>query len=129
MDKYKSLCQKLKSEENQSCVNVSDFDESEMSEISVKNEVDCASFVKDIVEPKRDLIYDESIEFETLVKNQGLNTLREKFVVCPKVKLTVNQVFVKMGLDKNDTSKLKSIVETDNSCSKGKMKKSDKKWM
>lgn len=38
---YNSLCQKLKLEEDQSCVNDYDFDEREMSEISFENEVDC----------------------------------------------------------------------------------------
>lgn len=63
------MCQKLKSEENQSCVNVSDLDESEMSEIFFEFELDCSYFVKDIVEPKRNLISEKSIEFEMVVKN------------------------------------------------------------
>ena len=61
------LYQKLKSLEVHSNENISDFDESEMSEISVEDEVDCSSFVKNIDEPKRNLIFEDSIEFKIML--------------------------------------------------------------
>ncbi|XP_052627222.1 uncharacterized protein LOC128133731 [Lactuca sativa] len=61
--------------------NISEFDESDMSEISVGDEIDF---------------------------------LNEKDTVYLKVQIVPNQVFVKTGLNKKDTSELTSLVNDDN---------------
>lgn len=95
-------------------MNDSEFDESVMSEISVEDEIDCYSFAEHVDEPKRNLIFEASIEFEQIVKNQGLKNLKEKTIVFLKVQKIPNQVFVMRGLDKDDTFDLNSIVKTNN---------------
>lgn len=92
----------------------SDFDDIVMSEIFVQDEVDCSSFSKPIYEPKRNLIFEDSIEFENFVHNDSFENLKEKVVVFPKARSTANQVFVTKGLDKSDTKHLTSIVKINN---------------
>ncbi|KAI3499728.1 hypothetical protein L1887_35537 [Cichorium endivia] len=53
LKKFHSLCTKLNSENTLITENVSDFDESEMSEIFVKEEVDCSGFVNNQTESKK----------------------------------------------------------------------------
>lgn len=65
-----------------------------MSEISVEDEVNCSSFVIPDVEPKWNLIFEDSIKFEQFVENRGLKNMKEKAIVFPKVKSTPNQFFV-----------------------------------
>ena len=56
-DKFASMCDKLNSEAAMDANNVSEFDESTMSEISVEDELDCSAFTKELTdEPKRPLI-------------------------------------------------------------------------
>lgn len=50
IEKYNCLCNKLNLEENHIYVIDSDFDESEISEISVEDEFNCYSFVETNVE-------------------------------------------------------------------------------
>lgn len=90
IEMYNSFCQKLKSEETLPIGNDSNFDESDTSEIFIEDEVDYSSFAKDIFEPKRVLISEDSIEFETNVKIQGLKIFNELAVVFPKVQSTPN---------------------------------------
>lgn len=42
-----------------------------MSEISVEDEVDGSSFLKPVDEPKRNLIFEDSNEFEQFVESGG----------------------------------------------------------
>ncbi|KAL7596937.1 hypothetical protein Lser_V15G31429 [Lactuca serriola] len=51
--------------------NISEFDESKISEISVEDEVDCLEFVQNNPEPKKKLIYESSIEFVHVIENKG----------------------------------------------------------
>ena len=48
MQKFDLLCKKLKSDNTLNFENISEFDENKMSEISVEDEIDCSSFVKNI---------------------------------------------------------------------------------
>ncbi|KAI3523775.1 hypothetical protein L1887_02171 [Cichorium endivia] len=112
IQKYNLLCKKLNSENSLDVENISEFDESEMSEISVEDEIDCSVFTQDNEEPKKKLILENSIEFVRIVENKGSHVLKEKATFFPKVKTDPNQVFEKTGLDENDTST--SLVNNDN---------------
>lgn len=57
IEKYNSLCQKLKSKEKHNNMSDSNFDESDMSEISVEDKIDYSSFVKHFYESKNNLIF------------------------------------------------------------------------
>lgn len=57
--------------------NISEFyDESDMSEITVEDEVDCSEFVKN--ESKKNLISKNSIEFTCISENKSSKNLKEK---------------------------------------------------
>ncbi|KAI3723670.1 hypothetical protein L2E82_35425 [Cichorium intybus] len=94
-------------------LNVSEFDESEMSEISVEDEIDCSVFTKENEEPKKRLISENSIEFVRIVENKGSNVLNEQATVFHKVKTVPNQLFVETGLDIKHTSELTVLVNND----------------
>lgn len=112
--KYNSLCKKMSLDNNLISKNVSEFDKSEISEIHVEDEIDCSAFVKEIDELEKCLILDDSVEFVQIVENPGSKVFKMKATIFPRIQKTPNQVFVKSGLDKNDTSKLTSIVASDN---------------
>ncbi|XP_023748475.1 uncharacterized protein LOC111896725 [Lactuca sativa] len=101
--KYDSLCNKLSSENAHDNENFSEFNESEMSGIFVGDEVDCLEFVQNNIEPNKKLIYENLFEFIRLVESKGSSVLNAKATIFPKVQIVPNQVFVKNGLDKNDT--------------------------
>ena len=56
IQKYDLLCKKLSLENTLDNENISKLDESEMSEIFVKDEVACSEFVQNDDEPKKNLI-------------------------------------------------------------------------
>lgn len=84
-EQYNLLCEKLNSKEYRNGEINFDFDESVMSEISVKDEVDWSHFVNYDVEPKRNSIFEDSIKFERFVENDGIKNLKEKVVVLRRV--------------------------------------------
>ncbi|KAI3515995.1 hypothetical protein L1887_14902 [Cichorium endivia] len=95
--------------------NISDFDESEMSEISVEDEVDCSIFVNEQTETKKNLISENSVAFARIVENKGSQVLNEQATVFPKIQTVPNQVFAKQGLNSKDVTELKVLVDNDNS--------------
>jgi len=106
------MSKKLSSEEALKTENDSEFDESEMSEISVEDVIDCSVFTKEKEIPTNKLISEHSVEYARL-SNEG-NVFEEKVIVFPKIKSVPNQVFVKFGHDKTKTEHLTSIVSEDN---------------
>ncbi|KAI3496474.1 hypothetical protein L1887_38838 [Cichorium endivia] len=88
---------------------------SEMSEISVEDEVDCSIFVNDQTEIKKDLISENSVAFARIVESKGSQVLNEQATVFPKIQTVPNQVFVKQGLNPKDVTELKVLVDNDNS--------------
>ncbi|XP_052627571.1 uncharacterized protein LOC128134144 [Lactuca sativa] len=94
--------------------NSSEFDaESEMSEISVEDVVDCSKFVKNETQSGKPLISENSVEFARLSKEQKLK-LKEKALVYQKVQTVPNQVYVVTGVTERQTTELKIIVDEDN---------------
>ena len=79
VQKFDLLCTKLSSENTFNAENVSEFDESEMSEIYVEDEIDCSGFVQNEFEPKKKLIYKNSIEYIHVVENKSLEVLNITF--------------------------------------------------
>ena len=65
--------------------NISEFDESEMSEISIEEEVDCLDFVQNNIEAKKNWISENSIKYVFIVENKGSGVFNEKTTVFPKV--------------------------------------------
>ena len=60
------------------------------------------------------MISKNSIEYIHVVEYKGLEVLKMKATIFPKVKTILNQVFVKNGLNKNDIVEVTSIVNNDN---------------
>ncbi|XP_052626733.1 uncharacterized protein LOC111909749 [Lactuca sativa] len=114
LQKFDLLCNKLNLENTFNTGNVFEFDESDMSEIFVEDEIDCSVFVQNTEEPKKNLISENSIEFICIVENKGSKVLNEKATIFLKVQTVPNQVFVKNGLTKKDTLELTSLVNNDN---------------
>ena len=76
---------KLISENKMNIENTSEFDEeSEMSEISVEDVVDCSEFMKSETENEKPLISENSVEFGRLAKHKE-KKLKEKAMVYQKV--------------------------------------------
>ncbi|KAI3740017.1 hypothetical protein L2E82_30433 [Cichorium intybus] len=94
---------------------ISDFDESEMSEISVEDEVDCSAFVNNSSESKKNIVSENSVAFARIIENKGPQALNEQATVFPKIQIVPNQVFVKQGMNSQDITKLKVLVDNDNS--------------
>ena len=114
LQKYESLCKKLSLENTLDYEKTFAFAESEMSGISVEDEVDCYEFVQNDVEPKKTLISENSTKFIRIIENKGSSVSNEKAIVFLKVQTVLNHVFVKIGLNKNDTSYLTSLFYSDN---------------
>ena len=94
--------------------NVYEFDDdSDMSEISVEDEVDYSEFVKSELELAKNLISENSVEYVHISKN-GSKVLKGKANVFPKVQTVPNQVFATSRLNKNHTKELSSLVKEDN---------------
>ena len=75
--------------------NTSEFDEeSEMSEISVENEVDCSEFLKS--ENEKPLIFENSVEYAGLSKDKS-KKLKEKAVVYQKVQIVLIRFTLSQG--------------------------------
>ncbi|KAI3700157.1 hypothetical protein L2E82_44776 [Cichorium intybus] len=115
LKKFHSLSSKLNFEDTLNTENISDFDESKMSEISVEDEVDCSVFVNAQTETKRNLISENSVAFARIVENQGSQVLHEQATIFPKIQTVPNQVFVKQGRNSKDVTELKVLVDNDNS--------------
>ena len=94
--------------------NSSEFDaESEMSEISVEDVVDCSKFVKNETQSEKPLISENSVEFARLSKEQKPK-LKEKALVYQKVQTVPNQVYAVTGVTQRQTAELRIIVDEDN---------------
>jgi len=106
---------KLRSEEALKSEILSEHDESEMSEISVEDEIDCSVFTNEKEKKSTKLISENSVEFVRILKNKDKKILKEKATVFPKVKTVPTQFFVQSGLEKYDTHELTSMVLKDNS--------------
>ncbi|KAI3515898.1 hypothetical protein L1887_14803 [Cichorium endivia] len=117
---FHSLCSKLNSDDTPINENISDFDESEMSEISVEDEIDCSEFINNSTDTKKNLISENSVAFARIVENKVPQALNEQATVFPKIQTVPNQVFVKPGLNSKDVTELKVMVDKDNSDSRGK---------
>lgn len=97
------LCNKLNSDESH-IINVeSKFDESELSELSLEDEVNFSNFVITDDEPKRTLIFEDSPEFESIVKMMVLITwLRRKLIFqksnIPLIKFLLQKDWTKLKL-------------------------------
>ena len=52
-----------------------------MSEISIEDEIDCSTFMKNLDEPKKILVFENSIEFVQIVENQGSKVLKEEATI------------------------------------------------
>ncbi|KAL7585167.1 uncharacterized protein LOC111912704 [Lactuca sativa] len=87
--------------------------DSDMSDISVEDEVDCSEFVKIESHPAKALISEIFVKFARVVQNKP-EILKVKATVFPKVQTRPNQVFKVNGVTKNQTIELKTIVEEDN---------------
>lgn len=105
------MCRKLKAEKNHNCEVDSDFEESEMSEISIEDEVDYSFVISD---DKLNGILILKIQFNlnNLLKMKVLEIWKKRLLIFPKVQTTPNQVFVIKGRDQLDTNDLSSIVKT-----------------
>nr|KAJ0219002.1 hypothetical protein LSAT_V11C300151690 [Lactuca sativa] len=94
--------------------NSSEFDaESEMSEISVEDEVDCSKFMKNETEDEKPIISENLVEFARLSKEQK-QKLKEKALVYQKVQTVPNQVYAVTGVTQRQTAELRIIVDEDN---------------
>lgn len=62
-----------------------EFEKSELSEFFLEDEIKCSNFVINDEKPKRSMILEDSIEFEKVVKNKGIENLKEKVFFFPKV--------------------------------------------
>jgi len=107
-----SMSKKLSSEDALKTENDLGFDDSEMSEISVEDVIDCSVFTKEKELPTNNLISKHSVEYARKLEKGKL--FEEKAVGFPKIHIVSNQVFVKSGLDKNETKPLKSLGSEDN---------------
>ncbi|KAI3767848.1 hypothetical protein L2E82_18277 [Cichorium intybus] len=112
---FHSLCSKLNSDNTPINENISDFDEIDMSEISVEDEIDYSEFVSNSTETKKNLISENSVTFARIVECKGSHTLTEQATVFPKIHTVPNQVFVKQGLNTKDVTEVKVLVDNDNS--------------
>nr|KAJ0189254.1 hypothetical protein LSAT_V11C800435370 [Lactuca sativa] len=105
---------KLASDNKIDLENTSEFDdESEMSEISVEDVVDCSEFMKSKNENEKPLISENSVEFAQLAKDKE-KKLKEKAMVYQKVQTVPNQVYAVTGVTPKQTSELRIMVENDN---------------
>ena len=94
--------------------NTSEFDEeSEMSEISVEDVVDCSKFMKSETENKKPLISENSVEFARLSKDKQ-QKLKEKAMVYQKVQTVPNQVYAVTGVTTKQTAELRILDDKDN---------------
>ena len=85
IQKFDSSNAKLSSENKMNLETTSEFDEeSEMSEISVEDEIDCSEFLKIESEKAKSLVSENSVEFARISKDKS-KVVKEKSVVCRKV--------------------------------------------
>ena len=78
MKKFDSLSAKLSLENKLNVESTSEFDEdSDMSEISVHDEVDCSEFVKNEPQPAKALISENLVEFARISQNKPKNFKRK----------------------------------------------------
>ena len=90
----------------------SEFDEeSEMSEISVEDVVDCSEFLKS--ETEKPLISENSVEYARLSKDKS-KKLKQKAVVYQKVQTASNQVYAVTRVTGKQIAELKILVDKDN---------------
>ena len=94
--------------------NTSEFDEdSDMSEISVEDEVDCSEFLQSEPKPEKDLISENYVEFDRMSKDKS-KVFKEKAVIYQKVQTVPNQVYATTGVTKKQIVELTSLVNKDN---------------
>ena len=114
-ESHESFCANLQSDCSEpwvnnyvdACLNDNDGYETDISEISIEEEVDCSSFVKtENANNVPNLILEDSEEYVKVVKTKGPACLTEKVVVYPKVKNCPNQVLVATCVKVSDTPDL-----------------------
>ncbi|XP_023745845.1 uncharacterized protein LOC111894012 [Lactuca sativa] len=104
----------LSSENKINVENTSEFDkDSDISEISVEDEVDCLEFVKSETEPTKGLISKNSVEFARMSQDKS-KVLKQKVVVYQKIQAVLNQVYTITGVTQEQTAKLTALVNKDN---------------
>lgn len=109
---FDSSNSKLTIEHKMNVENTSEFDEdSEMSEISVEDEVECSEFMKS--ENEKPLISKNSVEYAHLSRDKS-KKLKEKAVVYQKVQTVPNQVYAVTGVTGKQTVELKILIDKDN---------------
>ncbi|XP_052621843.1 uncharacterized protein LOC128127401 [Lactuca sativa] len=105
---------KLMTEHKMNSDSTSKFDdESEMSEISVEDVIDCSEFLKSETKIEKPLISENSVEYIHLSKNKS-KKLKEKAVVYQKVQTVPNQVYAVKGVKERQTAELKFLIGQDN---------------
>ena len=88
---------KLSSYNKLNAENTSEFDkDSDMSEISVEDEVDCSEFIKNEPVTAKVLISEDLVEFAWISKAKP-EVLKAKATVFPKFQTFPNQVFTTKG--------------------------------
>ena len=111
---FDSLNAKLMTEHKMNIESTYEFDdESEMSEISVEDVIDCLEFMRSKTDTKKLLISEKSVEYARLLDNK-LKKLKEKAVVYQKVQTVPNQVYVVKGVFERQTAELKILVDQNN---------------
>ena len=114
MHKFDSLSTKLSSENKMNVENSSEFDEdTDMSEISVEDEVNCSEFLKSKNKPEKSLISENSVAFIRMSKENS-KVLKETVVVYEKVQTVLNQVYATTGVTKKQTVEQTSMEDEDN---------------
>lgn len=102
--KFESLSTKLSSDNKLNAENTFEFDEdSDMSEISVVDEVDCSKFIKNELFTAKVLISEDSVEFSQISKTKP-EVLKAKAIVFLKSKLSPT-----MFLQQKDLTKTKPL--------------------
>ena len=102
---------KLTSENRMNLDTTSEFDEeSEMSEISVEDVVDCSAFMKSETENEKPLISENLVGFARMSKDKP-QKLKEKVVVYQKVQTVPNQVYAAKGVTSKQTTELRVLVQ------------------
>ena len=114
VQKFDSLNANLSSEIKLNIESSDEFDEdSDMSDISVEDVIDCSKFVKIESQFAKAHISKKFIQFARVIQNKP-EILKVKATIFPKVQTTPNQVFKVNGKNENQTVKLKTIVDEDN---------------
>nr|AGM34082.1 hypothetical protein [Lactuca sativa] len=114
VQKFDSLNAKLGSENKIDVENAFEHNEDDdLSEIFVKDVVDCSEFVKSEPETHKNLISENSIEFARSSTDKT-KIFKAKAVVYQKFQTTPNQAYIVQGVIPQQTAELTAMVEEDN---------------